>query len=172
MECIRGDISDLRREEVDLVNGIIARRRSKSRHHGAKVPTVSYRLWPSTLQLLRQYVAESKHPELALTTRAGKRWVEPQMKGEKFSRRDGIKSNFAHLQRRLKIDKSLKVFRKTSSSMLDNHPEFGRYAQFFLGQSGRSVAEKHYVKPSQEQFDRAVEWLGQRYGFLPTEDKK
>jgi hypothetical protein len=74
--------------------------------------------------------------------------------------------NFAHVQRRLEIEKPLKVFRKTSASLLDKHSEFGRYDQFFLGHAGRSIAERHYVVPSQEQFGRAVEWLGKEYGFL------
>lgn len=160
----QGDISDLRHDEVDWENGTIARQRSKTSHHGDKVPTVTYRLWPGTFALLKQY--RSDDAVLALTTGQGKPWVEPRMKPDgKFTRRDGIKSNFRHVQVRLKIDKPLKSFRKTSASMLDGHSEFSRYAQFFLGHSGRSVADKHYVKPDQEQFDRAVDWLRQQYGF-------
>jgi hypothetical protein len=55
---------------------------------------------------------------------------------------------------------------KTSSSLLDKHSEFGRYAQFYLGHAGRSIAERHYVIPAQERLDEAVRWLGQQYGFL------
>ncbi len=157
----QGDISDLRHEEVDWNNGVITRQRSKTRHHGAKTPTVRYRLWPVTFALLKEY--RSDHPELVLTTRGGKPWVEAEMKGTRFTRRDGIKSNFAHLQRRLKIDKPLKLFRKTSATLLDKHKEYGRYAQFFLGHAGRSIAERHYVVPDQDQFDNAVDWLRQKY---------
>lgn len=161
----QGDISDLRKDEVDLKNGTISRQRSKTRRHGDKVPTVTYRLWPCTLALLRRYVPESKDPILALTTRAGKSWVEPGMKGEKFTRRDGIKSNFAHIQRRLKITKPLKVFRKTSATMLDSNSEYARYAQFFLGHAGRTTAEIHYLNRGGQSFDDAVDWLRRQYGF-------
>lgn len=158
----QSDIADLRHAEID--GGYITRQRSKTRHHGDCVPTVSYRLWPVTLELLCHHT--SSHKVLALTTLAGKSWVEEIVVDNRIkSRRDGIKSNYAHLTKRLKVDKPLKTFRKTSSSLLDGNPEFSRYAQFFLGHSGRTTAEKHYVKPDQEQFDRAIEWLRQQYGF-------
>jgi integrase len=160
----QSDISDLRQDEVDWDHGTITRQRSKTRRHGENVPTVSYRLWPCTLGLMKKH--RSQHPVLALTTLSGKPWVEENVLGSRVkSRRDGIKSNFVHLQKRLGLTKPLKSFRKTSSSMLDGHGEFSRYAQFFLGHSGRTVAERHYVKPNQGQFDRAVDWLRQQYGF-------
>ena len=159
----QGDISDLRQDEAAWERGYITRQRSKTRHHGAKTPTVSYKLWPVTFDLLRKY--RSDHAEWVLTTRTGKQWVEPKMVGSTFKRRDGIKSNFAHLQRRLEINKPLKLFRKTSATLLDKHKEYGRYAPFFLGHAGRSIAERHYVVPDQSQFDEAVDWLRQRYGL-------
>ena len=58
--------------------GPITRQRSKTRRHGDKVPTVTYRLWPETFALLKRY--RSAHPVLALTTEKGKPWVEPMMK--------------------------------------------------------------------------------------------
>jgi integrase len=87
----QGDISDLRHDEVDLVSGYITRQRSKTRqHHGDKVPVVRYKLWSTTLELLRQHA--SPHPVLALITRQGKPWVEEKVEGNRVkSRRDGIK---------------------------------------------------------------------------------
>jgi hypothetical protein len=63
---------------------------------------------------------------------------------------------------------SLKCIRATSATRLGEHQEFSRYIQHFLAQAPRSVADKHYVKPSQEQFDRCVSWLGEQYGFVET----
>jgi integrase len=160
----QSDISDLRHDEVDRDHGTITRQRSKTRRHGDKVPTVSYKLWSCTLELMNKH--RSQHPALVLTMLSGKPWVEANIQGNRVkSRRDGIKSNLVHLQKRLGVTKPLKSFRKTSSSMLDGHGEFSRYAQFFLGHSGRTVAERHYVKPNQGQFDRAVDWLRRQYGF-------
>lgn len=57
----------------------------------------------------------------------------------------------------------LKLFRKTAASKLGEHPEFGKFAQYFLGHSPRTVADKHYVRPSEEHFDRAISWLCQQF---------
>jgi integrase len=161
----QGDIADLLHDEVDYKNGKITRKRSKTRqHHGDKVPTVTWTLWPCTLELLRKY--RSDHPTLALTTAKGRPWVEELLVNGKRKRRDGIHANFMHVRRRLKIDKPLKSLRKTSSTLLDDDDVFGRYAQFFLGHAPDSVAGKHYVVPSQAQFDKAVLWLlEEKYKF-------
>jgi hypothetical protein len=58
----------------------------------------------------------------------------------------------------------MKLLRKTAASLLDSHPEFGRYSQLFLGHSPRTIADRHYIKPSQERFDAAVLWLGKQLG--------
>ena len=47
----------------------------------------------------------------------------------------------------------MKLLRKTSSSLLETHEVYGRYATLFLGQSPRSIADRHYVWPSQDLFD-------------------
>jgi hypothetical protein len=60
---------------------------------------------------------------------------------------------------------SLSELRATASTMLDNHETYGRYAQHFLGHSPRSVAQSNYVSPSQTQFDKALIWLGEQFGF-------
>ena len=59
----------------------------------------------------------------------------------------------------------MKLLRKTSSSLLETHEVYGRYATLFLGQSPRSIADRHYVWPSQDLFDKAMGWLGERYGL-------
>jgi integrase len=162
----QSDIASLRPDEVDLDNGSITRKRSKTRQrHGRAVPLVTWTLWPITSELFRRY--HSAHPELALTTERGKPWVEEGIKadGKPYSR-DAIQSNFRHVQKRLGQAKTLKSFRKTSSTMLDGNGEYGRYAQHFLGHVPDSVAGRHYVTPSQVQFDAAVRWLGDQYGLI------
>lgn len=161
----QSDISDLRKDEVDLERGYITRQRSKTRqHHGDKVPTVSYKLWPLTLELLKVHLSD--HPTLALTTLQGKTWVETKVEGNRIKgRRDGIKSNFAHLGRRIKIHKPLKSFRKSSATKLDSDPRYARFARHFLGHAGGTTAEEHYLNRDGVPFDEAVLWLGSQYGF-------
>jgi len=163
------DIGALRHDEVNLTQGRITRKRTKTRNRSQAVPTVCYLLWDETLRLLTKQV--SQHPSLCLMNEdGGPLWNERVQEQGKYTRNDTIKNLwFRLLANTLEIPrkdrKPLKLFRKTAASMLEHHDTFGRYAQFFLGHSPRSVAERHYVQPSQQQFDRAIVWLGKQFGF-------
>ena len=85
-----------------------------------------------------------------------------------FNRTDNTKSVYRHLVDRTGLDKPIKGLRKTSSSLLDTHPTYGRYAGYFLAHSPTTVRDKSYVKPSQDQFDAALAWLGTQYGKKVT----
>lgn len=157
----QSDVSDLKHEEVDWGAGRIRRKRSKTRaEEGA--PVVDYPLWTPTFTLLREH--RSANPELVLVTRSGKRWVWDELVDGKLKSSDNIATNYSRLRKKLKAGQ-LKLIRKTSASLLDSHEHWGRYASHFLGHSPRSIADKHYVRPSVEQFDRAVIWLGEQYGY-------
>jgi integrase len=155
------DVSDLADEEVDWTAGRITRKRSKTKDE-PNVPTLSFRLWPTTWELLQKYrsgtervlLTESKLPYV-------REWI-----GEdgKFSKADGFASNYAHLKRRLKFNRPLKQLRKLGASLLAKHEVYGRFVSYFLGHSPRSVADKHYVVPPQDLFDQAVLWLGKQLG--------
>jgi integrase len=159
------DIADLHPCEVDWERGRITRKRSKTRDQSESVPTVEYPLWPITRDLLRQY--GRRQGDRVLTTETGRPWVRDAIMGDgRRHRVDAIRSNYAHVARRLGFTKPMKLLRKTSSSLLETHDVYGRYAQMFLGQSPRTVADRHYVRPDQAKMDRAVGWLGEQYGFV------
>ena len=63
----------------------------------------------------------------------------------------------------IEIRKPLKLLRKTAATRLGEHSEYGRYAQYFLGHAPATIADRHYVAPSAEQFDHAVAWLGTQF---------
>ena len=161
----QNDISSLLHSEVDYEAGKITRQRSKTRqHHGDKIPTVSYKLWPMTAELLCRH--RSNDPLLALVNLRGKPWVEEKIVDNRVkSRRDGIKSNFAHLAKDLKITKPLKSLRKTSATLLDSEAKYSRFVQHFLGHASKTVAEEHYLDRGGSPFDEAIMWLGQQYGL-------
>ena len=166
------DIGALRHDEVDLKHGTLSRKRTKTRNRSESVPMVCYLLWDETLRLLKEHV--SQHPALCLLNEdGGALWAERVQEQGKYTRNDTIKNLWFRFQSNmLKLPrndrKPLKLFRKTAASMLEHHDTFGRYAQFYLGHSPRSVAERHYVQPSQRQFDRAIVWLGKQFGFKTT----
>jgi integrase len=159
------DISDLRRDEIDLPAGRIIRKRSKTSDE-PNVPTVNYKLWKSTLALLKQYL--EPEGDLALRTRSGTSWVTKEIKNGKLVRSDNIKSNYVHLMRKTKIRRPIKLLRKTSATMLETNSDHSHYVGLFLGHAPSSMAERHYVDKSQERFDLAVEWLGQQFGETIT----
>ena len=160
------DIAALKQKEVDWSAGRITRKRTKTRNASANVPKVNYLLWRQTFDLLKR--CRSKHAELVLTNQAGKPlWSESEKNG-KFNRNNNVKTAYFHLwETKFKQTKGFKPFktlRKTAASSLESHKDFGRFAEYFLGEVPSSIAGRHYVKPSSKQFDAAIRWLGKELG--------
>jgi len=149
------DISDLRPDEVDWKEGIVTRKRSKTHQH-EDVPVVRYKLWGQAFDLLEQH--RSADPNTVLLTTSGKRWIEEHHDGE-YHRSDKVASNFKYWLKRAKVKHAPKALRATVASKLAEHPQYKFYAQYFLGQSPRTVAGKHYVKPADKEFFKALAWL-------------
>ena len=100
-------------------------------------------------------------------TAKGKPLVAMSLEEDTLKRTDNIKSAYRRLLVRLKIEdgKPLKLIRKTSASILGGHPQFKFYAQYFLAHSPGTVADRHYVIPSTEEFFAALSWLREHYGL-------
>lgn len=165
------DIAELSKTAIDLRQGELTRKRFKTEAH-ENVPTVAYPLWPETMRLLKVHLNTddslvNRHGEpLALVSENQKPLITRHYgpKGQ-LIKTDAIRSAFDRVIRKLKNDEivikgSLKTFRKTASSKLEEHSIYGRYVVHFLGQSPETIAGRHYVTPSQEQFSAAVRWLG------------
>lgn len=158
------DISDLMHEEVDLERGRIRRKRSKTGHWD-HVPVVEYPLWPETLNLLEKH--RRTESERVLLTETGRPLVREWIGDDgKLKKVDTVRLCYVRLQKRANVSKPLKLFRKTSPSLLETNKSYGKYVQHFLGHAPRDLASAKYVRPDQKQFDEAVLWLGQQYGFL------
>lgn len=165
------DVSDLKDTEVDWQRGTITRKRSKAANY-ANAPTVEYPLWPLTWKQLQKYRSGT---ERVLLTESGKPYIRRESRCGKFVKADGFTSNYTHLKKRLKFTKSMKLLRKTSASLLENHVvtlpsgelvnPFAACVTLFLGHSPRSMKDRHYAAPPQALFDNAVLWLGQQFGF-------
>lgn len=167
------DISDLHPDEVDWSEGRITRKRSKTRHESNgknnNVPAVSYRLWPETFRLLQQHRSEDQ--KRVLVNQKGKSLKVERLENGRVKKIDNIRTAYNRLIRKLanhktsplKIAKPLKTLRKTAASKLGSHADYSRFSQHFLGHAPGTVADRHYVIPSQERFDEAVAWLGQQF---------
>jgi integrase len=156
----QNDIAELRADEVDWKAGTLTRARSKTRERGG--PVVTYRLWTETLALLAKHRASG---ERALATDEGNPLVRYWLAGGKMRRYDAIQSAWTRLARKMgeaKIRLGMKHLRKTSASLLGQHPQYKFYATHFLADSPRTMADKHYVIPSNAEFFMALDWLRSR----------
>jgi integrase len=164
----QNDVSELGEDEVDFEAGTITRPRSKTPNG----PVVTYKLWPETLALLKKFrnkdksVLNERGSARVLVTANGKPLVPMSHRAGRLVRTDNIRSAYRRLLVRLKIEggKPLKLIRKTSATILGQHPQYKFYAQYFLAHSPGTVADKHYVVPSTEEFFAALDWLRQKYG--------
>lgn len=120
-------------DRTTIVNGRLLYKRHKTRKHKG-VPRVAYLLWPETEKLLESVVLPTRR-QLEHVWRA--------------------------LQKSANSEVRLKDLRSTAASLIFNSP-YGRYTQYFLGHSPRTVADGHYANPTQEQFDETLRWLRRR----------
>lgn len=156
------DVSDLADSEVDWKMGTITRKRSKAKKY-EKAPTVTYRLWPVTFDLLKSL--RSRKPTVLLT-QTGRPLVRAELIDGKVRQNDQLITKFRKLRKRLGITKSMKQLRKTSSSLLKTNAAYDGLSQLFLGHSPATIEEKHYTLSPQSRLDEAILWLGRQYGFI------
>ncbi len=153
------DVSDLLDSEVDWTEGRITRKRSKTGSH-ENVPTVCYKLWPSTFELLKKFRSGT---ERVLLTESGLPYVRKMLKANgKLSKANGFASSWVHVKKRIKLNRPLKHLRKLGATLLEKHETYGRLKVLFLGHSPKSVTDRHYAAPPQALFDAAILWMGQQ----------
>jgi integrase len=154
----QNDIADLQLDEVNWSKGTVTRARSKTRER--KDPVVTYKLWPETFALLKKLRA--KEGELALTTDEGKPLVRYWLEDGDMRRYDCIHAAWTVLPKHLKRKKMrlpMKHLRKTSATLLVQHEKYKYYSGYFLADSPKGIDQKHYIRPSEDEFFLALDWL-------------
>ena len=154
----QNDIAELHRDEVGWTKGTITRARSKTRERNG--PVVTYRLWPETFALLKKH--RTKQGELALTTDEGNPLVRYWLENGACRRYDVIHSAWTRLAGKLGVQKmrlGMKHLRKTSATLLGAHPQYKYFAGHFLADSPKGMDQRHYVRPNDEEFFLALDWL-------------
>jgi integrase len=160
------DIARLLRREIDLRDGRITRRRSKTRKL-EHTPVVTYPLWPSTLAMLREHVCPDG--DLALRTPEGNPWRATKLVGDKWVESHSVANYHGELRRKLGLTGPFKTFRKTSASKLGSDHRYDKLANHFLGEAPTSTADKHYVQTNTQRFAEAVLWLGREFDLLTVD---
>src|SRR5262245_59430238 len=149
---LSADIGQLRKDMVNLETARLARKRVKTADVD-NVPTVDYLLRPETVALLKEYASDDA--ALMLTSSSGTPLWESRADGDKTTQ----KALIYQQRTRAEAPITFKAFRSISATTLDKHEEYGRYVEYFLGHSPKSIADRQYRSPSKELFDRAMTWL-------------
>jgi hypothetical protein len=142
---------------------MIARRSKTRKHRGA--PAVNYLLWKETFQLLCQE-RSTDGDRVLLNDNGGPLKIDKLCEGDDSQKKiDNVASAYSRLRRQTKIAKPLKVFRKTSSTLIRGNKNYATLADMFLGLAPTSIADRHYAGVPQAMLDEAILWLGEQYGI-------
>lgn len=157
------DMSDLHPREVNWSRGTITRKRSKTKEW-EDVPTVTYRLWPWTLELLKAERSQDEHR--VLLTREGRPLTSDRMTPSgTYRKTDAVRLAVRRLAQKTGISFTLKALKKTSVSLLADDARYASLKHLFLGHSPKSIADKHYVRPTQKLLNEGIDWLGDQLGI-------
>jgi hypothetical protein len=158
------DVADLKDEEVNWLAGTITRSRSKHQNK-TDAPVITYRLWPTTWELLQKH--RSGAEQVLLTERGTPLYVSRLNADGKPIKSDAISSRWENVRERLDFRRPMKQLRKLGPSLLETHETYGRFAEYMLANSPKGIARRNYIVPPQELFDEAVTWLGRQLGQVP-----
>jgi integrase len=168
------EIGQLEKDEYNPVKGRITHKRCKVKD-SPNAPTVCYKLWNETRELLDQEIENRKnypkHSEtvdcLLVNSNGKPLWYEYVADG-KSSRSNNISTDFKRLLDKLRKDDSTvpKItyyqFRRTSASLIYNEHKYRMYNELWLAHSPRSVADRHYNALDDTILDDCIDWLHAR----------
>lgn len=173
------EIGQLSKDEYDPTTGRITHKRCKTKKY-ANAPTVCYKLWNETKELLDKAIAErinypqhSESMNYLLVNGNGKPLWSERVEDGKSKKNDNITCDFKRLIIQLqKADLDFPAityyqFRKTSASLIFNEPRFKMYNELWLAHAPRSVADRHYNSTDDTILDECIDWLHNR--FFDTE---
>ena len=156
------DMADLTFDEIDWEQGRIIRKRSKTRN-SESVPTVSYKLWPETKDLLLKQRSKKSTGRVLLNARGEPLWQEQLTAEGRYRKTDNLRNAFDRLRRKTHIDKPFTSLKKTSASLLRESQQFNSVVGLFLGHAPRDVSQRYYAADPQLLLDSAIAWLHDHY---------
>jgi integrase len=158
------DIADLDFDEVVWNAGRVIRKRSKTRKFET-APTVSYKLWPETMELLEAEKHGSGKGRVLRNRNGTPLWSESWSEGGKYHKIDNVRSSFDRLRTTLKLDKSFKCLKKTAATELAASKEYRSVRSLYLGHAPGNISDRHYAAAPNELLDEALGWLRTQLGI-------
>jgi integrase len=140
---------------IDWDRKTLTRRRRKTNRTKA-APSICYRLWDSTSELLVQ--CQNPDHELVLTSKNGTVLV------------DGAKDLIGAQWRRSKNRPPLTLddCRSACSSLIKSNAKYTGFENVYLANVPSGVAEKHYAQTPQNIVDEMIIWLGEQFNQTTT----
>lgn len=152
------DLGALEWSWIDLKRRTLTRRRVKTGEQEG-VPTVTYRLWPETLALLK---ALRRSPGRVFQTAKGSPMYESWYDDDGNPHDKDLFGTYWKRQKPQKPGIPLGKFRSIGATTLWNDSVFGQYKDYFLALAPKTVSEKHYAAPANEPFFEATDYIRQR----------
>lgn len=147
------DIGGLTKGMVDWERGVVCKKRVKTAKQ-ENVPLVSYKLWPETLELLRE-LQDTKHPELVLTNLHG----TPLYSHRVVDRKPVINAPIIQQWGDAKTGVVLTDWRDLGANLVYKHPLFRALNQLYLGHAPSGMNHIHYLEPPEDILDDALEYV-------------
>ncbi|MBL4810608.1 MAG: tyrosine-type recombinase/integrase [Phycisphaerales bacterium] len=144
------DISNLRVGEIDLKEGRIIRKRSKT---GVEC---QFALWPLTVKLLKEHGnMDGKPGDRVFVSRSGQRLVHEQYVDDVLKKTDCVRLAFMRLMKSLDIpqDRGFYALRKTAACEIERIDPM--VTEMYLGHSERGL-KRHYAERDWARLDEAI----------------
>lgn len=153
------DLGETGWEQIDTTNWTLTRRRAKTKDH-PNVPTVTYKLFPETVTLLKRLPHRSG---LLFKTKQGRPMYERKYVEKNGKTSVSSKDNFTSYWNKLvpKPAITLGRFRSIASTALKEDKIYRQFENYFLAHAPRSLAEQHYGAEADAPFFEALEHLRQ-----------
>ena len=157
----QSDIANLTHDMLDWKNGIIRRGREKT---GVQS---EHKLWPITLEMLREQSTDPAEHECVLLNSNGRELSRTAIKSNGDPHKvETIGQAFRRLRTRLDLKLSFKHLRKTGASAIEK--EFQQtpwLASLYLSHELSGKIRQHYTHQSFDALHEATAWLCEYFGF-------
>ena len=149
------DVGNLKQNQIDWKTGRLWKKRIKTESQD-RVPKVYYKLWPETLELLREHLSD--HAEYALTSSAGTPLYSSRMEQGKPVGYDLIVQQWGDA----KTGITFTQWRDLGANLIYDNERHRSLKVLYLGQAPHGVSDVHYINPKPEILDVALKWLRQQ----------
>jgi hypothetical protein len=167
------DISSMKKSGLNMGAGTLEHQRQKTgdelteEHYksASNVPVVKYFLWPETLRLLKKFLSDDKE-RILLNEDGMPLWKDGirEKKGKtNYFKTNNIASAFKRAMEGVEDPPTMEELRKTGAQFLYESKEHERCVQMFGGWSDRTIWERNYVAPTEEQFKAACVYLRTKF---------